>query len=186
MRSVPFLSAATPARRKASANAPPDVGSFRHGGGVRGRSSARAAAVPARPKLWPTSSSRRIVRAIRLRALSTSKTLTRTMSPAFTIERGSFTKVFAISEGLLPEDPRLNQLFRYINLEVGLVTGALLIAIGLGATVYAVGVWGQHNFGELDPAQMLRIVIPAALSLTLGFEVVLCSFFLSVLGLRRS
>lgn len=98
----------------------------------------------------------------------------------------TFTKVFAISEGLLPEDPRLNRLFRYINLEFGLVTGALLIAIGSAATVYAVGVWGQHNFGELDPAQMLRIVIPAALSLTLGFEVILCSFFLSVLGLRRS
>ena len=97
----------------------------------------------------------------------------------------TFTKVFGISEGLLPEDPRLNQLFRFINLEVGLVTGALLMAAGLGMTVYAVGVWGQHNFGELNPARMLRIVIPAALSVTLGFEVILCSFFLSVLGLRR-
>jgi hypothetical protein len=65
---------------------------------VRGRSSARSAAVPARPELWPTSSSRRNVNAIRLRALSTPKTLTRTMSPGFTIERGSFTKVFAIAE----------------------------------------------------------------------------------------
>ncbi len=98
----------------------------------------------------------------------------------------TFTKIFAISEGLLPEDPRLNRLFRFINLEVGLVIGGVLIALGLTATVYAVRVWEQHNFGSLNPEQMLRIVIPAALSLTLGFEVVLCSFFLSVLGLRRS
>ncbi len=98
----------------------------------------------------------------------------------------TFTKIFAISEGLLPEDPRLNRLFRFINLEVGLVIGGLLMALGLAATVIAVLVWKQHNFGSLDPQQMLRIVIPAALSLTLGFEVVLCSFFLSVLGLRRS
>jgi hypothetical protein len=97
----------------------------------------------------------------------------------------TFTKVFAISEGLLPEDPRLTWLFRFITLEVGLIVGGLLMAIGLVATLYAVRVWGVHHFGALDPAQMLRLVIPAALSLTLGFEVVLCSFFLSVLGLRR-
>ena len=97
-----------------------------------------------------------------------------------------FTKIFAISEGLVPEDSRLDQLFRFINLEVGLMTGALLMAIGLGWTMYAVGLWEQHNFGDLNPERMLRIVIPAALSLTLGFEIVLSSFFLSVLGLRRS
>jgi hypothetical protein len=32
---------------------------------------------------------------------------------------------------------------------------------------------------------MLRVVIPAASLLTLGFEVILSSFFLSVLGMRR-
>jgi|SRR5271166_1099976 len=97
----------------------------------------------------------------------------------------TFTKIFAISVGILPEDPRLNRLFRFINLEIGLATGGVLMAFGLGATVYAVRVWGRHDFGILDPAQMLRIVIPAALSLTLGFQVILSSFFLSVLGLRR-
>src|ERR1017187_840678 len=35
----------------------------------------------------------------------------------------TFTKIFAISEGLLPEDARLNWLFRFITLEVGLVVG---------------------------------------------------------------
>jgi glycosyltransferase involved in cell wall biosynthesis len=97
----------------------------------------------------------------------------------------TFTKVFAISEGLLPEDPRMTRLFRFITLEVGLVVGGVLMAIGLAATLYAVRVWGMHHFGPLDPTQILRVVIPAALSLTLGFQVILSSFFLSVLGLRR-
>jgi glycosyltransferase involved in cell wall biosynthesis len=97
----------------------------------------------------------------------------------------AFTKVFAISEGLLPEDQRLNLLFRFITLEVGLVVGGVLVAIGVGGTLYAVGVWGQRHFGVLDPTQILRIVIPATLLLTLGFGVILSSFFLSVLGLRR-
>jgi hypothetical protein len=97
----------------------------------------------------------------------------------------TFTKVFAISEGLLPEDPRLTSLFRFITLEIGLIVGSVMIAIGLGATLYAVGVWGKRDFGPLDPAQMFRVVIPSTMLLTLGVEVILSSFFLSVLGLRR-
>jgi len=97
----------------------------------------------------------------------------------------TFTKVFAISEGLLPEDPRLNRFFRFITLEVGLVVGGVLMAIGLGATLYAVGVWEGRHFGPLDPSRVMRVVIPAAFLLTLGFQVILSSFFLSILGLRR-
>src|SRR6476660_6719790 len=41
-----------------------------------------------------------------------------------------FTKVFAITEGLLPEDPRLKTLFRYIKLETGILAGALLFVAG--------------------------------------------------------
>ena len=39
----------------------------------------------------------------------------------------TFTKVFAITEGLLPEDPRLNRVFRWVTLETGLVFGGLLM-----------------------------------------------------------
>ena len=35
-----------------------------------------------------------------------------------------FTKLFAISEKLLPEDPELNKIFRHITLETGLMVGA--------------------------------------------------------------
>lgn len=96
-----------------------------------------------------------------------------------------FTKVFAISEGLLPEDPRLNRIFRYVTLETGLIVGGLLIAIGLGGSVFAVSGWARQSFGALDPGHMLRIVMPSVFSLTLGVQVVFSSFFLSILGLRR-
>jgi glycosyltransferase involved in cell wall biosynthesis len=96
-----------------------------------------------------------------------------------------FTKIFAISEGLLPEDPRLNKAFNFINLEVGLIVGSALLLFGLAGSVYAFGSWGSRSFGPLDPSQTLRIVIPAITSLTLGCQIVLSSFFLSILGLRR-
>jgi glycosyltransferase involved in cell wall biosynthesis len=97
----------------------------------------------------------------------------------------TFTKIFAISEGLLPEDPRLSQLFRYITLEVGLIAGVLLILAGTGAWVLGLAYWQAHHFGPLDPEKTLRIVIPGVVFFTIGFQVVLSSFFLSVLGLAR-
>jgi glycosyltransferase involved in cell wall biosynthesis len=96
-----------------------------------------------------------------------------------------FTKVFAITEGLLPEDPRLKTLFNYIRLETGIVAGALLLAAGIGLSIYALSFWGAHSFGSLDPSQTLRLVIPAVTLIALGLQTVLSSFFLSILGLER-
>jgi len=95
------------------------------------------------------------------------------------------TKIFAISEGLLPEDPRLTRMFRYLTLEVGLIVGALLIFAGAGAWVLGLEAWRIQEFGPLDSEKTLRIVIPGIVFFTLGFQVVLSSFFLSVLGMSR-
>ncbi len=96
-----------------------------------------------------------------------------------------FTKIFAISEGLLPEDPRLNRVFRYVNLEAGLVVGATLLLAGLVTSVYTFSAWRAHSFGPLDATKSLRVIIPAVTALTLGCQIILSSFFLSILGLRR-
>jgi glycosyltransferase involved in cell wall biosynthesis len=97
----------------------------------------------------------------------------------------TFTKVFAISEGLLPEDPRLSRLFRYITLELGLAVGIFLVLAGTGAWVLGLAYWRAHHFGALDPEKTLRIVIPGLVGFTLGFQIILSSFFLSVLGMAR-
>jgi len=96
-----------------------------------------------------------------------------------------FAKLFAISEGLLPPDPKLDELFRYITLETGLLIGAILILGGLGFSLYALEFWGTRHFGRLDYPHTMRVVLPASLLLTLGTQTVFASFFLSVLGLRR-
>ncbi len=95
-----------------------------------------------------------------------------------------FTKIFAISEGLLPEDPRLNRLFRYITLESGLAVGFALLLLSAASSLYALSYWSTKTFGPLDPARMLHVVIPAAFTFLLGCQTVLASLFLSVLGLR--
>jgi hypothetical protein len=96
-----------------------------------------------------------------------------------------FTNIFAVAEGLRPEDPQLNRLFPFVTLEVGLLVGAVLIVAGLGGSGLAVSDWGHASFGELNPTRTLRLVVPAATALTLGFQIVFTSFFLSILGLAR-
>lgn len=96
-----------------------------------------------------------------------------------------FTKVFAISEGLLPPDPRLNVFFRWVTLETGLLCGSVLMTLGLGGSIWAVSHWAQVRFGVLNSEQMLRIVMPAVFSFTLGAQITFASFFLSILALRR-
>jgi glycosyltransferase involved in cell wall biosynthesis len=95
------------------------------------------------------------------------------------------TKVFAISEGLLPEDPRLNRLFRYVKLETGLLVGSILLLTGVALTIYAYASWGSRDFGPLNPSETFRLVIPAVVLLILGVQIILSSFYLSILGMKR-
>ena len=65
------------------------------------------------------------------------------------------------------------------------MVGVLLILSGAGAWVFGLAHWKSHNFGPLDPEKTLRIVIPGFVFFTLGFQIILSSFFLSVLGMAR-
>ena len=96
-----------------------------------------------------------------------------------------FTKVFAISEGLLPRDDRFNKTLSLVSLETGLVAGGLLLVLGIAGAIYALSGWGTRSFGNLDPTRTMRVVIPSVTFLTLGVEIILSSFFLSILGMKR-
>jgi glycosyltransferase involved in cell wall biosynthesis len=98
----------------------------------------------------------------------------------------AFTKIYAIRQGLMPEDLRLRRVMRVATLELGLVVGGLMVATGLAVSVYAVGSWGAQHFGDLDPIKAMRVIIPAVFSLALGGQIMLSSFFLSVLLLGQA
>ncbi len=96
-----------------------------------------------------------------------------------------FAKIVASNEGLLPPDERLEHFLSWFSLERGLLIGAFLVAAGLAGSAYAVGLWGQKHFGPLQSSNTLRVVIPSILALTLGGQITLSSFFLSVLRMRQ-
>jgi glycosyltransferase involved in cell wall biosynthesis len=95
------------------------------------------------------------------------------------------TKVFAISEDLLPADPILTRAFRVIKLETGLAVGAVAMVVGAYFLFDALAIWRGTGFGDLQYAVTMRWVIPGVTLVALGFETILASFFLSLLGMRR-
>ena len=96
-----------------------------------------------------------------------------------------FTKMFAISEKLMPQTANMDRLFRIFTLERGLVAGAVMLIAGLGLLIAAVLIWWNAHLGELPYPKTMRVVVPGATLTALGFQTVLSSFFMSVLGLRR-
>ena len=96
-----------------------------------------------------------------------------------------FSKVFALTTGLAPWTPRLRNLFERITLETGILVGAALLISGL-ALLGSVFVHSAHgSFGPLDPAQTLRWAVLGATATALGVQVIMASFFLSIIGLAR-
>ena len=96
-----------------------------------------------------------------------------------------FSKVFAITEGLLPPKSILLKCTRFITLETGLIFGILLVLGGLGGSIYATRYWALSSYGPLDTQITLRFIVPSITAIILGLQTILGSFFLSVLGLQR-
>jgi glycosyltransferase involved in cell wall biosynthesis len=94
-------------------------------------------------------------------------------------------RVFGTHEGFLPPNPKFERIFNYINLEVGLLFGAVLLLAGLGILGYAIHIWHGAGFGNLSPQRMLRLTLPSATCFMLGVEAIFGSFFLSLLGMNR-
>jgi len=96
-----------------------------------------------------------------------------------------YTKVFAIAEGLLPEDPKLARVFKVFTLEKGIVAGLLTWFSGAALFLHALWIWKRAHYGVLPSMEdNLRRLIPAATLMTLGVQGVFSSFFMSVLGLK--
>jgi glycosyltransferase involved in cell wall biosynthesis len=96
-----------------------------------------------------------------------------------------FTKTFAISEGLMPEDRHMTRFSKIMNLERGLILGLGALLVGLMLLLVAVLQWQSTQFGRLDYAQTMRWVIPGAMLTALGFQTILSSFFVSILGMSK-
>ncbi len=94
-------------------------------------------------------------------------------------------KTFAVSEGILPADRRLDRFYSILSVESLLAIGTAMGLVGCGILLMVLFGWCQSDFGPLDYSKTMRWVIPGATAAALGFQTLLGAFFVSILFLRR-
>jgi hypothetical protein len=97
-----------------------------------------------------------------------------------------FTKIYASAEGFLPQDRWATRVLRVWSLERGLVAGVLLGVAGLVGAVVSISEWKVASFGPLNPTHSLRLMVPSATALVVSCQVIFGTFFMSILGIRRT
>ena len=95
-----------------------------------------------------------------------------------------FGKVLAVVSGLHPPSRMAEGFVRELHLEHGLAAGGALALFGLVLSLRATLGWAGHSFGALDPFQTMRTTIPGALLIMLGFQVIGCRFYFSLLKMH--
>jgi hypothetical protein len=100
------------------------------------------------------------------------------------ISFATITRVYAYESKLLPNSPRFFSLFQYINLEKGLLTGVIILMIGIALILRALLL--SSNFEQIGFDASVRLVFGGSIAFITGTQVILSSFVLSMLGLRTS
>jgi hypothetical protein len=95
-----------------------------------------------------------------------------------------FARLYGMREGLAPPDERFLRITGAITLEAGLLTGLVLLLVGVGLAVFALSAWNRTEFGVLSPEYTMRLVIPSGTCILLAFQTAYGAFFLSVLEIR--
>jgi glycosyltransferase involved in cell wall biosynthesis len=95
------------------------------------------------------------------------------------------TMTYAIKQRFRPPNRRVERFFRTFTLERGGMAGLACAAVGFVAIVGACVQWYRADFGALDYATTMRLVIPGTTLVLLGASVILNSFLCSMLGLDR-
>jgi hypothetical protein len=97
---------------------------------------------------------------------------------------GSLAKTFAVRTGLLPGataggDGRE----RAHRLELNLIAAAVISVLGLVLIAAAVRMWVEADFGNLNYAVSMRWLVPGSMLVTVGLQLGLSNFLLSVIEL---
>lgn len=83
---------------------------------------------------------------------------------------GAFAKTFALTEQLVPPDPRFEALFKRYTLERGPAAGSLTAAAGLAFLISLLVTWYRRGFGPLDLDRTLRPAIIGMILVVLGIQ----------------
>ncbi|MEU5944777.1 glycosyltransferase family 2 protein [Micromonospora sp. NPDC047465] len=96
---------------------------------------------------------------------------------------GGLAEIYGRQEALVPRRAS-DRWIRLLRLETSVTVGLLLLVAGVAGTVGAVAYWGLDGFGDLNPHDTLRVVLPSATAIALGVVVLFSGLVGSLLTLR--
>jgi len=94
-------------------------------------------------------------------------------------------KTFAVTEGVLPKNERLEAFARVMTLERLLAISSGMAIVGATIIGSLAMQWGLYGFGEIHYATSMRWVIPAVGLIAMSVQCAASSFLLSVLRMAR-
>jgi hypothetical protein len=95
----------------------------------------------------------------------------------------AFAKIHGWTSGLLPAETFSLKVFKYINLERGLLAGLAMLLAGLGFTFWLFAEWWGQDMGPLVLQSTMRRALWGFTGIVLGVQTIFGSFFVSMLGM---
>jgi hypothetical protein len=102
-----------------------------------------------------------------------------------TVLMGMLAKAAAVQLGVAPPTPLLTRLQGLRTIELGIGAGGVLLLLGLAYALLAVARWRDVGFGDLPPADSVRIVVPAVTAAAIGVQLAFSGFALAILQFGR-
>ncbi len=92
-----------------------------------------------------------------------------------------FVKTAAAAHSVRPSTVNFRRFVSRFSLEKGIALGAVVAVAGFVLAAYSLWIWATTGFSNLEPRDIMRIVIPSLTLSVTGIEIVLSSFVLSFL-----
>jgi glycosyltransferase involved in cell wall biosynthesis len=94
----------------------------------------------------------------------------------------TIAKSIAVQKQLLFSTPIFRTVRSFFHLEKCLITGGLLVMIGLAIACYALFYWYNLSFGAIEGDTLIRTLCAASLLVSIGFQLVFAAFILALLN----
>lgn len=75
----------------------------------------------------------------------------------------------------IPRNKTIERIAKY-NMNKGIAIGFILFLLGIIISILGIVVWKKESFGQLDPAFVMRLLIPAVTVIIIGIQILLASF----------
>ncbi len=99
---------------------------------------------------------------------------------SFSVITGAYARIAK----LYPVEDKFMENILAFPVEKGVLAGSILFAFGIALSVAGVLIWVKTGFGKLMPASMLRILLPAVLTLAIGWQIIFTSFLIGIFQIK--